>query len=106
MSPLNLHDFIPILNLFFKSYAMLDYLDSPCSADRLKIRIWISSRWMLLSAIAGPINPIISNNGQFLYVLNGRTHNISGFAIQADGTLVPLGTFEGLPAGSVGIASW
>jgi 6-phosphogluconolactonase len=53
-----------------------------------------------------PIDASISNNGQFLYVLNGRTHNISAFAIQADGTLSNVGTFEGLPAGSVGIASW
>lgn len=53
-----------------------------------------------------PIDASISNNGQFLYVLNGRTHNISAFSIQADGTLIAVGTFEGLPAGSVGIASW
>lgn len=53
-----------------------------------------------------PIDATVSNNGQYLYVLNGRTHNISAFAIQADGTLVKIGTFEGLPAGSVGITSW
>lgn len=53
-----------------------------------------------------PIDATVSNDGQYLYVLNGRTHNISAFAIQADGTLVNVGTFEGLPAGSVGITSW
>jgi 6-phosphogluconolactonase (cycloisomerase 2 family) len=53
-----------------------------------------------------PIDATVSNDGQYLYVLNGRTHNISAFAIQADGTLVDAGTFEGLPAGSVGITSW
>jgi 6-phosphogluconolactonase (cycloisomerase 2 family) len=53
-----------------------------------------------------PIDATVSNNGQYLYVLNGRTHNISAFAIQADGTLISIGTFEGLPAGSVGIISW
>jgi 6-phosphogluconolactonase len=53
-----------------------------------------------------PLDATVSNDGQYLYVLNGRTHNISGFAIQADGTLVNVGMFEGLPAGSVGITSW
>ena len=55
---------------------------------------------------SSPIDATVSNNGQFLYALNGRTHNISAFAIQADGTLQSIGTFEGLPMGSVGIVSW
>lgn len=53
-----------------------------------------------------PIDAGVSNNGQYLYVLNGRTHNLAAFAIQADGTLTSIGTFEGLPAGSAGIAVW
>src|SRR5215207_9092922 len=53
-----------------------------------------------------PIDAGVSNNGQYLYVLNGRTHNLVAFAIQADGTLTSIGTFEGLPAGSAGIAVW
>jgi len=52
---------------------------------------------------SSPIDASVSNDGQYLYVLNGAAHNISAFAIQADGTLQSIGTFTGLPAGSVGI---
>jgi 6-phosphogluconolactonase (cycloisomerase 2 family) len=55
---------------------------------------------------SSPIDAGTSVDGQYLYVLNGATHNVTGFAIQSDGTLQPLGTFEGLPAGSAGIAVW
>ena len=55
---------------------------------------------------SSPIDASVSNNGQYLYVLNGAAHNISAFAIQADGTLQSIGTFVGLPAGSVGIIAW
>ena len=55
---------------------------------------------------SSPIDASVSNDGQYLYVLNGAAHNISAFAIQADGTLQSIGTFVGLPAGSVGIMSW
>jgi 6-phosphogluconolactonase len=66
----------------------------------------IDSAAGLTGAGTSPIDASISNSGQFLYVLNGRTHNISAFAIQVDETLVNIGTFEGLPVGSVGISSW
>lgn len=53
----------------------------------------------------GPADMAISRDGQYLYALNARTHNVAAFAMQANGTLISIGTFEGLPAGSVGIAA-
>ncbi len=55
---------------------------------------------------SSPIDAGVSVDGQSLYVLNGASHNISAFAIQADGTLMKIGTFDGLPAGSSGLAAW
>lgn len=52
----------------------------------------------------GPVDLNISEDGQFLYVLSARTQNIIGFAVQTDGSLELVGTFEGLPRGTGGIA--
>ena len=54
----------------------------------------------------GPTDPATSHNGRLLYVLSARSQTIVGFAIQADGSLSSLGSFGGLPLGTVGIAAW
>lgn len=54
----------------------------------------------------GPTDPATSHNGRYLYVLSPRTQTVVGFAIQADGSLSGIGSFGGLPLGSVGIAAW
>lgn len=54
----------------------------------------------------GPTDAAINQNGRFLYVLSPRSQTIVGFAVQAEGSLVSLGSFGGLGAGSVGIAAW
>jgi hypothetical protein len=41
-----------------------------------------------------------------LYALSPRSQTIIGFAVQADGSLVALGSFGGLQAGPAGIAIW
>ncbi len=60
----------------------------------------------ITGAGTSPIDAGVSVDGQSLYVLNGATHDLSAFAIQADGALIKIGTFEGLPAGSSGLAAW
>jgi 6-phosphogluconolactonase len=52
-----------------------------------------------------PIDASVSNNSRFLYVLTGATHQIMGFEVQGDGSLVPAGVQSGLPASTVGLAS-
>ncbi|HBY95543.1 MAG TPA: 3-carboxymuconate cyclase [Chloroflexi bacterium] len=53
---------------------------------------------------SSPIDMALSNNSQYLYVLNSGLHTISAFQVEADGSLTLLpGT--GLPAGVVGLAA-
>lgn len=52
----------------------------------------------------GPIDAGISTGGRFLYSLNGANGTISGFAVGGDGSLSPLTTVSGLPAGANGLA--
>lgn len=53
----------------------------------------------------GPVDMSMSHDSQYLYVLSARTQNVIAFAAQADGSLVSLGMFGGLPLGSAGIAA-
>jgi len=50
-----------------------------------------------------PSDMVLSNNSQFLYVRIGRTGSIAAFAVQADGSLLPLAGAGGLPANSAGL---
>jgi 6-phosphogluconolactonase len=52
-----------------------------------------------------PIDAALSNNSQFLYVLEGLTVSISGYAVGNDGSLTLVDEEMGLPAGSVGLAA-
>jgi 6-phosphogluconolactonase len=55
---------------------------------------------------ASPTDEAISQNGQFLYTVNGGSHTISSFAIsQATGDLSPAGASVAVPVGAVGIAA-
>jgi hypothetical protein len=53
---------------------------------------------------ASPVDMALTNSGLFLYALAGGGHNISGFAVQSDGSLVAAGT-AGVPAGAAGLAA-
>ena len=44
----------------------------------------------------------MSNNSRFLYVRNGGNGTISGFRVQADGSLTPVNSATGLPPGAAG----
>jgi 6-phosphogluconolactonase len=53
----------------------------------------------------GPIDAGFSIGDRFLFVLNSGDHTISAFSVQQDGTLGVVGTTNGLPAASNGLAA-
>ncbi|MFN2571867.1 MAG: lactonase family protein [Gemmatimonadales bacterium] len=52
----------------------------------------------------GNIDLAVSRNSRYLYQLNGN-RSISGFRIEADGHLTPVGNTAGLPASTVGLVA-
>ncbi len=55
---------------------------------------------------SSPIDAGTSKHGDYLFVLDAGTHAISAFAIGQDGSLTPTLGVGGLPASSVGLASF
>jgi 6-phosphogluconolactonase len=47
----------------------------------------------------------LSGDGRFLYVLNADSRRIFGWAVGDDGTLSPLGAWDGPPASAAGLAA-
>ena len=54
---------------------------------------------------SAPIDMAISDNGRFLYTLNTGNHTMSEFRIQADGSLVSIGSLSSLPMAANGLAA-
>ncbi len=54
---------------------------------------------------SAPTDMALSNNSRFLYVRNGGNGTISGFRVQPDGSLTPVASATGLPAGAAGLAA-
>lgn len=54
---------------------------------------------------AAPIDAAVSRFGGFLYTLDSGSLAISGFAVQSNGSLVPVSGASGLPAGANGLAA-
>lgn len=52
-----------------------------------------------------PIDMALSNNSHYLYALTTFAHGISAFAVQPDGSLVPLPGASGLAPSAVGLAA-
>lgn len=52
-----------------------------------------------------PIDISLANNSKFIYNLNSTSHSITFFKVKEDGGLDALGSVNGLPAGTVGIAA-
>jgi 6-phosphogluconolactonase len=61
-----------------------------------------------LGAGANPLDIDFGGNGRFLYVLKNGTGTIGAFAVQPDGTLLPLADTQGLvaQAGYMGLAAF
>jgi 6-phosphogluconolactonase len=56
------------------------------------------------SILAAPLDLAMTGNNRFLYVREG-TGAVSGFRVASDGSLTPVGSWSGLPAGAQGIAA-
>jgi 6-phosphogluconolactonase (cycloisomerase 2 family) len=54
---------------------------------------------------ATPIDMALAKGSRILYALAGGVPQIDGFAVNADGSLDPIGSAGGLPAGTVGLAA-
>jgi 6-phosphogluconolactonase len=48
---------------------------------------------------SAPTDPAFSSDGKFLYVRDGNLGVVYGYRVEADGSLTPVGTTEGVPAG-------
>ena len=66
----------------------------------------------LLNSLAGvtgnnssPIDMALSNNSQYLYQLASGTHAIDAFQVRSDGSLVSIGSVDGLAASAAGLAA-
>jgi 6-phosphogluconolactonase (cycloisomerase 2 family) len=64
----------------------------------------------LLQSIAGttqmgPIDAALTDNSKYLYTLNAGGHSISVFSVANNGSIAPLQTVTGLPAGASGLAA-
>ena len=54
----------------------------------------------------GPTDAGKSRDGRLIYVLSPRSQTVIGFVTQANGSLVAIGSFGGLPANAAGVAGW
>jgi 6-phosphogluconolactonase len=55
---------------------------------------------------AGPIDMSITPDGSRLFTLDGAAHQLSNFAVRADGSLEAGTVTAGLPVGANGMAAW
>ena len=54
---------------------------------------------------SAPIDMALSNNGRYLFTLNGGNNTIGAFRVHADGSLSPLPGAGGIPPGANGLAA-
>jgi len=52
-----------------------------------------------------PIDFALSNDSHFLFVRLGTKGSVAGFRLESDGSLTPIGTVSGVPAGAQGVAA-
>jgi 6-phosphogluconolactonase (cycloisomerase 2 family) len=84
------------------------YVSNTASDNVSSFRIGADGQPMLLNAVAAGTNagPIDSTaSGRYLYVQTGTAGTIDEFRVNGDGSLTPIGSVTGLPAGQEGIAS-
>jgi 6-phosphogluconolactonase (cycloisomerase 2 family) len=58
-----------------------------------------------LGATSHPLDETVSSGGEFLYNLTDGLHRITGFRINANGSLTQVDQIAGLPSGAAGIAA-
>ena len=84
------------------------YVSNTVSNNLSSFTIDASGQPTLLQAVAaktdsGPID--LADSGGYLYAESGPTGTVDEYAVNGDGTLTPIGTVTGLPAGMEGIAA-
>ena len=47
----------------------------------------------------------LSSDGRFLYAIDADSQRVFGWAVDADGSLSPIGSWDGLPATVAGLAA-
>jgi 6-phosphogluconolactonase (cycloisomerase 2 family) len=52
-----------------------------------------------------PTDMALSDGSRFLYVRDGGMNTVAGFRVESDGSLTPVGSVTGIPAGAQGIAA-
>jgi 6-phosphogluconolactonase (cycloisomerase 2 family) len=52
-----------------------------------------------------PTDLDFSDDGKHLYVVNASSDSLSLYDVNHDGSLVPVGVLEGLPASALGVAA-
>jgi 6-phosphogluconolactonase len=62
-------------------------------------------RTAVIGAGSAPTDAALTQNSRFLYVLNSAIGTVSGFRVEANGSLWPVGAIGGLPAGVTGLAA-
>jgi 6-phosphogluconolactonase len=62
-------------------------------------------RTAVTGAGSAPTDAALTQNSRFLYVLNSAIGTVSGFRVEANGSLWPVGTIGALPAGVTGLAA-
>ncbi|MFN0303449.1 MAG: lactonase family protein [Burkholderiales bacterium] len=62
-------------------------------------------RTAVIGAGSGPTDAALSTNSRFLYVLNPGIGSVSGFRVEADGSLSSVGNATGIPASATGLVA-
>ena len=76
------------------------YLISPDGSLRL-----LNATAVVTGPGTAPIDFALSNDSQFLFVRLGTKGTVAGFRVESDGSLTPVGSTKGVPAGAQGVAA-
>lgn len=59
----------------------------------------------IMASGSAPTDLALSSDSRFLYVREGGDNSVSGFRVESDGILDPIGSADGIPSGAQGIAA-
>ena len=76
------------------------YLISPDGSLRL-----LNATAAVTGPGTAPIDFALSNDSHFLFVRLGTKGTVAGFRVESDGSLTPVGSINGVPAGAQGLAA-
>jgi 6-phosphogluconolactonase (cycloisomerase 2 family) len=84
------------------------YVSNTASNNLSSFRLDWSGQPVLVAAVAATTNPgpiDLAASGGYLYAETGTNGTVDGFRVGPDGSLTPIGSVTGLPAGIEGIAA-